>query len=138
MSRGEDMNKQEMVQAAAAKIALKIFKLSFDLMGFGAALAAVIMLIMHGVPEPWYLAPLAGLVAGYLVGHFAYRYTMGVFRLIVDIVVAAHRGTMLMAEKALDNWDCGDPSCEGCKAAREAREKAPSQARIGFHTGEGK
>lgn len=127
---------EELLNRAKAQIVVKIFKLTLELLGFGLSLAVSILLILND-NKAFYMI-LLSLVSGYMTGVFAHRYTLGIFNTLLEMVVASQKGTLMalgaIKDGGLDNWDCGDPSCEGCKKAREARDAEP-QAKIGFRTG---
>lgn len=106
------------------QLVLKIFKLTLELVAFGVSIGATVILLQN-LHAAWFMGGLS-LVAAGLSGIFAHRYTLGMFNAMLDLAVSAQRGTILalLKQKGLDNWDCGDPSCEGCKRAREEREAA--------------
>ena len=120
------MDPQEIkaTMTTASKIVkAKQLLMTFELMGFSFSTVGLAWVCL--APSSWVTVVL-GAVCGWLVPTFAYRFCGRVIDFFLTWVSAAQTGTLvaLMGEKVLDKWDCGDPSCEGCKKAREARGNA--------------
>lgn len=94
---------------------------AFELVGFGMTLMGATVNAFGRGPL-WLSLPL-----GVLSGLFAWRFVSVLVDMLVTWIIAAQRGTLIavmLKQKGLDNWDCGNPDCEGCKKAREERENA--------------
>lgn len=97
----------------------KKLKLWFDLIGFGCSSIAI-GFALAGEATAWKHG--LGAVGGYLMGTFAWRFISSFWDMIFTYIVAAQKGTIIalsLSKEGLDKWDCGDPSCEGCRERRE-------------------
>lgn len=115
--------------------ATQMLRATFYLTGFGWATIGMGWLLTTENSN-WLQMGLA-FAAGWVMTTFAWRFVKSLFRIVLDLSAAAVRGAAVVSilkkeeiealdkalDKALDNWDCGDPSCKGCSEGRKKKEQ---------------